>query len=65
LINQLTPAIKAFTDANNGTSPTEIAQLKPYLQTAAQKEAAERLDRMGGYLDTSPKWPKTRGAIEE
>ena len=54
MINQLTPAIKAFTDANNGTSPTEIAQLKPYLQTAAQKEAAERLDRMGGYLDTSP-----------
>ena len=52
LMNQLTPAIKAFTDANNGTGPTEIAQLKPYLQTAAQKEAAERLDRMGGYLDT-------------
>ncbi len=54
LLSQLAPAIKAFTAANNGTPPSELAQLKPYVLTPELSEVAERLDRLGGFLPPLP-----------
>jgi len=39
----LTPAIKAFTDANNGKKPTDFSQIQPFLTTPKQEAAFQKL----------------------
>lgn len=49
-IQALAPAFKAFSDANNGETPTEISQLKPYITTPAQNAALQKALKAGVVL---------------
>jgi len=47
LARELGPAIKAYSNANAGRTPTDFDQLKPYVTTPAQDAALQQLIKMG------------------
>ncbi len=42
-VDLLSPALKAFTEGNNGHEPSDISQLQPYLKTDAEQKAFQRV----------------------
>jgi RNA polymerase sigma factor (sigma-70 family) len=46
IVNQLEPAFRAYSAANNGQTPTDLSQLKPFLKTLEQQQALQDLQQI-------------------